>query len=134
MTDATAADAPVGQSVTMAVSNAMVRIYKEQFGRGPTKTRTDFAGPDTLITTLENSLTKVERNMAAMGEHARLRDIRTFFQYAAEHDFRGTVEQITGRKVRAFVSGIDTETDVSCEVFYLEPMKPDTTTGRPVAA
>jgi uncharacterized protein YbcI len=119
---ATSADGTLGQSVTMAVSNAMVAIYKEQFGRGPTKTRTHFAGPDTLITTLEDSLTKAERNMVAMGEHTRLRDIRMFFQYAVEQDFRGTVEQITGRKVRAFVSGIDTERDVSCEVFYFEPL------------
>ena len=26
------------------VTNAMVRIYKEQFGRGPTKARTNYAG------------------------------------------------------------------------------------------
>jgi uncharacterized protein YbcI len=38
-----------------------------------------------------------------------------------------TVEKITGRKVRAFVSGIDTNKDVSSEVFYLEPSSP----GRP---
>jgi uncharacterized protein YbcI len=105
----------------MAMSNAMVRIYKEQFGRGPTRTRTNFAGPDVLITTLEDSLTPAERNMVAMGEHQRLRDIRMFFQYATEAKFCETVEQITGRKVRAFVSGIDTRRDVSSEVFYLEP-------------
>jgi uncharacterized protein YbcI len=105
----------------MAVSNAMVRLYKEQFGRGPTTTRTHFAGPDVLITTLEDSLTPAERNMVAMGEHQRLRDTRMFFQYASEEAFREAVEQITGRKVRAFVSGIDTHRDVSSEVFYLEP-------------
>jgi uncharacterized protein YbcI len=109
------------QSVQLAVSNAMVHLYKEHFGRGPTKARTDFAGQDVLICTLENSLTPAERNLAAMGEHQRLRDVRLFFQHATEPDFRATVEQITGRKVRAFVSGIDTEEDVSSEVFYFEP-------------
>lgn len=103
------------------LSHAMIRLYKEQFGRGPTKVRTDFAGPDTVITTLENSLTPAERSLAAMGEHQRLRDVRMFFQHASEREFVGTVEQITGRKVRAFVSGIDTNKDVSSEVFYLEP-------------
>jgi len=103
------------------VSNAMVKIYKEQFGRGPTKTVTSYAGQNVLITTLENSLTPAERRMAAMGEHQRLRDTRMFFQYASVVEFTGAVEQITGRKVRAFVSGIDTEHDVSSEVFYLEP-------------
>jgi uncharacterized protein YbcI len=103
------------------LSNAMVKIYKEQFGRGPTKTRTHYAGPDTVITTLEDSLTPAERRMAEMGEHQRLRDIRMFFQYASVREFTETVERITGRKVRGFVSGIDTEQDISSEVFYLEP-------------
>ena len=110
-----------GSSIQLEVSNAMVRLYKEQLGRGPTKARTHFAGPDVLIATLENSLTPAERNLAAMGEHQRLRDTRMFFQYATEPDFRAAVENITGRRVRAFVSGIDTSRDVSAEIFYLEP-------------
>ncbi len=103
------------------ISNAMVRIYKEQFGRGPTKARSDYAGPDTLVSTLENSLTPAERTMLAMDEHQRVREIRMFFQHASEAEFTGAVEQITGRKVRSFVSGMDTRTDVATEVFYLEP-------------
>jgi uncharacterized protein YbcI len=121
MTDATHADVSEGQSVQLAVSNAMVKLYKEQFGRGPTKVRTNFAGPDVLITTLESSLTPAERNLVKMGEHERLRDTRMYFQYAAETEFRGIVERVTGRSVWAFVSGIDTVRDVSSEVFYLEP-------------
>jgi uncharacterized protein YbcI len=110
-------------SLLLQVSNEMVRLYKTQFGRGPTKVRTNWAGPDTLITTLENSLTRAERNMVAMGEHQRLRDIRTFFQYASESSFREVIERLTGREVAAFVSGIDAAQDVSSEVFYLKPQK-----------
>jgi len=47
------------------------------------------------------------------------------FQYAAEDDFRGAIEQITGRKVIAFVSGIDTRVDVASELFTLEPRSLD---------
>ena len=106
---------------TAELSNAMVRIYKEQFGRGPTKAHTVYGGPDLVICTLENSLTPSEQRMVALGEHQRVRDIRTFFQHAIEPEFIETVEHITGRTVRAFVSGTDTEHDVSSEVFYLEP-------------
>jgi uncharacterized protein YbcI len=109
----------------MQVSNEMVRLYKTQFGREPKKARTNWAGPDTLISTLENSLTPVERNLAQMGEHRRLRDTRTFFQYACEQEFHDIVERLTGRRVRAFVSGIDTERDVSSEIFYLAPEAAD---------
>jgi uncharacterized protein YbcI len=109
------------------ITNAMVRIYKELFGLGPTKARSAYAGPDTLIATFENSLTAAERNMLALGEHQRVRETRTLLQHANERDLVQTIEQITGRKVRAFVSGMDTHKDVSTEVFYLEPV------GKPYA-
>jgi len=104
---------------TAELSDAMVRIYKEQFGRGPTKAHSVYAGPDLVICTLEHTLTPAEHRMVQLGEHQRVRDIRTFFQHASEQEFVSAVEQITGRSVRAFVSGTDTEHDVSSEVFYL---------------
>jgi uncharacterized protein YbcI len=108
----------------LQLSNEMVRLYKQMFGRGPTKARTDYAGPNVIVSTLESSLTQAEMNMVKLGEHHRLRDIRTFFQHASEKEFCEAVERVTGRKVRAFVSGIDTHHDVSSEVFYLEPVPP----------
>jgi uncharacterized protein YbcI len=108
-------------SVLAEVSREMVRLYKEQFGRGPTKARSDFAGPDTLICTLEDTFTPAERKLVEMGEHQRMRDTRLYFQHATEADFRVAVERIVKRRVRAFTSGLDTNEDVSAEVFYLEP-------------
>ena len=121
MTDAIHADVPAGQSIQLALSNEMVKLYKELFGRGPTKARTHFAGPDLIICSLESTLTPAERSMVEMGEHQRLRDMRLFFQHAREKDFREAVERITGRTVRGFVSGMDTHQDISAEVFYLVP-------------
>ena len=66
-------------------------------------------------------MTPAERNLVAMGEQQRMRDVRTFFQHAAEPKFRGIIERCLDRKVRAFVSGMDVENDVASEVFYLEP-------------
>lgn len=119
-TPSAAEDGPSIHSVRAELSREMVRLYKEQFGRGPTKAKTEFAGPDAILCTLENSLTPAERSLAEMGEHQRLRDTRLYFQYATEGEFRGVVERVTGRKVRAFVSGMDTEQDLASEVFYLE--------------
>jgi uncharacterized protein YbcI len=101
------------------LSNAMVRIYKEQFGRGPTQVKTSFADQDTIISTLENSMTPVERSMLAMGEQQRVEETRLIFQRATQGQFIAEVEKITGRQVRAFVSGTDAQRDVSTEVFYL---------------
>ena len=41
----------------------MTKLYKELFGRGPTKVRAAFAGPDTVVVSLENTMTQAERNM-----------------------------------------------------------------------
>jgi uncharacterized protein YbcI len=107
------------QPLLAAVSNEMVRLYKALFGRGPTRARSNFAGPDTLVCTLEDTLTPAERRLVELGEHQRLRDSRVFFQYASADEFRSVVQRITGREVRAFISGIDVENDVSVEVFVL---------------
>lgn len=107
-------------SVRSAISREMVRLYKELFGRGPTKVRTEFAGRDVVICTLENSFTPAERRLAEMEEHQRLRDTRLYFQYSSEDEFKETIERLLGRRVRAFISGIDTCADLATEVFYLE--------------
>ena len=107
--------------ILSAISNEMVRIYKDQFGRGPTKTRTMWAGPDTLVVTLEQTFTPAERRLCELGEHARLRELRLLFQYADASLFCDPIERLTGRVVRAFVSGIDTDSDLASEMFVLHP-------------
>jgi uncharacterized protein YbcI len=111
--------------VTLELSNEMVHLYKALFGRGPARARTHFAGPNTIICSLERTLTPAEESLVKLGEQQRLRETRMFFQHARERDFREAVERITGRNVVAFVSGIDATADMSCEVFYLEPLAGD---------
>lgn len=115
-------DAATDARNLMNITNAVVAIYKDQFGRGPTKARTTWCGEDVLVVILEDTLTPAERNLAKMGEHQRLRDTRILLQYAAAAEFCAPVEQITGRVVRAFVSGIDAEVDgLALETFVLHP-------------
>ena len=104
-----------------AVSNAMVKLHKEQFGRGPTNARSYFAGPDTLVCTLEDSLLPAERMMVEMGEDNRVREARMFLQVASQEQFVGAVEAIVSRKVRAFSSATDPGAGVVFEVFSFEP-------------
>jgi uncharacterized protein YbcI len=103
------------------LSREMVRLYKEQFGRGPETASSHFVGPDIVLCLLGHSLTPVELTMREMGEQQRLRDIRTMFQHATEDKFRAATEAATGRKVIAFMSGTDIDQDLSCEVFTLAP-------------
>ena len=111
----------VDRSPLLEISNAMVALFKEAFGRGPTKARAQFAGHDTLLVILESSLTVAERNLVAIGEHRRLREARMCVSDALQDQFRAIVEQALGRKTLAYVSGIDTARDVTITLFTLEP-------------
>ena len=109
-------------SVLMAITNEMVALYKQQFGRGPTEAKTLWAGPDVLTVVLESTLTPAERNLVRLGEHERLRETRLYFQYASVREFCEPVERLTGRRVRSFISGTDSEVDgLSVETFVLWP-------------
>ena len=83
-----------------AVSNTMVKLHKEQFGRGPTNARSYFAGPDTLVCTLEDSLLPAERTMVEMGEDQHVRESRMFLQVATSDRFIAAVEELVSRKVQ----------------------------------
>ncbi len=86
-----AASQPRATQLT-AITRAMVAIYKDQFGRGPRYAHSHYVSGDSIVCFLEGSLTPVERTLAELGEHQRLRDIRLLFQYAAEDGFRSAVE------------------------------------------
>jgi uncharacterized protein YbcI len=111
----------VRTTVLQDVANAMVRLHKEQFGRGPTRARASFAGDHTLICVLEDVLLPAERKLVEMGEQDRVRESRTSFQVATQTEFVTAVEQIVDRKVYAFASAVDPDRDVVFENFYFEP-------------
>jgi uncharacterized protein YbcI len=103
------------------VSNAMVALHKEQFGRGPTKAQSHLAGADALLCVMEDALLPAERTMVTMGEQQRVRESRMFLQVATADEFIATVEAITGRTVRAFASATDPDKGVVMENFIFEP-------------
>lgn len=119
--DPSPSDGDIHTSKLAEFSRSMVKLYKEQFGRGPVQARSLWAGSDVLVCVLEDSLTPAEKNMREMGEHQRLRDMRMLFQYATVKKFVEPAERIFERPVRSFISGIDTEEDVSLETFVFYP-------------
>jgi uncharacterized protein YbcI len=132
-------DAPEpATSPLTAISNAMVRLHKEQFGRGPTNARAHFAGPDMVVCVLEAVLLPAERKMAELGDHQRVREMRMAFQAATADLFVSAVEEILQRRVRAFSSGTDVEHDTVFETFLLEhddaPAPPDADVQPPATA
>lgn len=113
--------APGAQSPLLDISNSMVRLYKDTFGRGPTKARSQFSGPDTLVVLLENTMTVAERRLVEIGEYSRVREHRLFLQLTIEDRKRAEVERILSRRTVASICGIDPRRDVAAEIFTLEP-------------
>jgi uncharacterized protein YbcI len=99
----------------------MVRLYKEAFGRGPTKVRTTLAGPDMVLVLLEDAFTVTERSLLALGEIKGLRESRLVLQEALEERARSTVERALGRQTLAFITGVDPRRGVAVNIFTLAP-------------
>ena len=108
-------------SVLASVSNTMVRLHKEQFGRGPTKARSHFAGRDTLVSVLEDTLLPAERALVELGQQERVQESRMFFQAATRNAFIRAVEEIVGRKVVAFSSATDPDAATVWEIYNFAP-------------
>jgi uncharacterized protein YbcI len=102
----------------LEISNAMVRLHREYYGRGPTKARTYITG-DLVAVVLEETFTRVERTLVDHGDRDAIQQIRRRFQQRMADQFKSVVEQATGRQVRAFLSETNLDADVSVEIFLL---------------
>jgi len=109
-------------SPLLEISNATVRLYKAAFGRGPTHARTRFAGADTVVVLLQDTMTVPERRLAALGEHERLRGHWLFLHKVIEDEIRAMVEEVLARPTLSLITGLDTERDVAAEVLLLAPV------------
>lgn len=117
-------DLSVGTNPLLEISNAMVHLYKNAFGRGPTHARARFAGSDLVVVVLQDTMTPSERRLAAVGEHQRLREHRLLLHETVEGEMRSAVERILSRPTVALISGIDTRRDLAVETFLLDPAAP----------
>jgi len=108
-------------SLSAAISNAVVGLLHDYTGRGPTSARTT-VGPDTVVVTLRNSLTKAERTLAERGQAVEVLAMRRAFQNTMRDDLVTAVERLTSRTVEAFLSDNLYEPDVAVEIFLLKPV------------
>ncbi len=103
-----------------ALSEAMVALYKDHFGKGPTKCRT-FPEPDPIVFLLGGGPTPAERTLLEGGKWAEVRNSRLAWQDVMADRFREKIEELTGRTVAAFMSSSHGDPDVTVEVFVLRP-------------
>lgn len=111
-----------------AVGNVITRLHREHYGRGATITRTVFQR-NHVIAFLEDIYTPLERTLIEAGDRGTVKETRQAFQMAMREPFSKAVEEITGRKVIAFMSQVHFEPDLAAEIFVLEPNESDRNHG-----
>jgi uncharacterized protein YbcI len=102
-----------------AVTNGIVQLFSEYYGRGPTKAKSYLLDEHYLICILHDTMTTVEQTLAARGKGSMVREVRLTFQEAMADSFIAVVEQATGRPVLSYHSQLTLDPDVGFEFFLL---------------
>ena len=104
-----------------AVTNGIVQLFSEYYGRGPTKAKSYLLDERIVVCVLEDTMTTVEQTLVKNGDKDMVRQVRLTFQEAMADEFKGVVEQALGRRVAAYHSQLTMEPDIGFEFFVLEP-------------
>jgi uncharacterized protein YbcI len=102
------------------ITNGIVRLFSEYYGRGPTRAKSYMLENRYVVTVVRDTLTTVERTLAENGHVDLVRRVRLTFQEAMADSFKGVVEQVLHRRVVAYHSQIVVDPDVGFEFFLLE--------------
>jgi uncharacterized protein YbcI len=108
----------------LAIANHIVRLLSEYTGRGPTKARTTFS-QDLVTVVVQDTLAKGERSLIRDGKAALVLETRRAYQETMRHELTAGVEEITGRRVIAFLSANHVDPDIAIESFVLAPVEDD---------
>jgi uncharacterized protein YbcI len=110
---------PRGDVLT-AISDGMVALLKEFYGRGPTRAKSYYED-DLVVCVLRGGFSKVEETLLEGGRGSAVIQQRMEFQDVMRVRFAGVIEGATGRPVIGFMSGNQQHPDLMCEVFILGP-------------
>jgi uncharacterized protein YbcI len=112
-------DTEARRSINAEISNAMVGLKKEFYGRGPTKAKT-YINDNYVFCVLEGGLTRNEETLLAAGEERLVREYRLRFQEAMAGPTTEAIERITRRKVVGYHSQIVFDPEYGFEIFVLD--------------
>jgi len=115
------AEAPLsGGHLLAAISNRIVQIQREHYGRGPMKAKT-YALDDLVVVVMRGTgFTPLEKTILDSGDPDRIVEMRHEFQHMMTKRFTDTIEELTGRKVLAFLSQAHVEPDLTLEIFFVD--------------
>jgi uncharacterized protein YbcI len=106
-------------AVAAQISREIVQLHSHSYGRGPTKAKT-YVHDDYILCMLEDVFTPAERTLVNAGKTREVEAARTAFQQAVREEFVAIVERASGRRVRAFLSQVHLDPELSAELFMLD--------------
>jgi len=106
--------------VLTAISDGMVALLKEFYGRGPTRAKSYYED-DLVVCVLRGGFSRVEETLLEGGRGTAVIQQRMEFQEVMRDRFAEIIEDATGRMVIGFMSGNQQHPDLMCEVFILGP-------------
>src|ERR1700692_3917177 len=105
-----------GGQLLAAISNQIVAILREHYGRGPMKAKT-YVLDDLIVVVMRGSgFTSLEKTIMDSGDPDRFVEMRHDFQRMMSNRFTETIEGLTGRNVVAFLSQAHVEPDITMEI------------------
>ena len=113
-----AVEAGAGEEMA-AVTNGIVRLFAEYYGRGPERAKSYLLGDRYVVCVLMDTMTTVERTLAPKSPDM-VRRVRLRFQEAMADAFIRVVEEATGRRVLTYHSQLNLDPDIGFEFFLLE--------------
>jgi uncharacterized protein YbcI len=102
-----------------AVTNGIVKLFREYYGRGPTKAKSYLLDDRILVCVLEETMTTVEQTLVENGHGDKVREVRLTFQEAMADEFKSAVEGPLGRPVVGYHSQLTLDPDIGFEFFVL---------------
>jgi uncharacterized protein YbcI len=102
-----------------AVTNGIVKLFRDYYGRGPTKAKSYMLDDRILVCVLEETMTRVEQTLVENGHGHKVREVRLVFQEAMADEFKGVVAECLDRPVRAYHSQLTLQPDIGFEFFVL---------------
>jgi uncharacterized protein YbcI len=110
---------PLGE-VRNTISDRLVALFKEFYGRGPEHAKTYVDG-DLVVCLLRGGFSRMEHTLLGSGHRDEVMRQRAVVQELMRERCEAVVAEATGRRVIGFMSGNQQKPDMMCEVFVLAP-------------
>ena len=113
----------LGGRLLAEIGDRLARLGREHYGRGPSKAKT-YVLDNLVVCVLSDGFIALERTMMENGEPGRVLEMRREYERLMKTRYSEMIEELTGRKVLAFMSQTHVEPNLTVEMFLMDGRLP----------